>query len=155
MPRVSDLLYRFRPSGAPGSAASAGVPADRAHDLALELEPLFARLAQTERECRDVLEEGRRAAEHVRARDAAAVQRLLATAAPTAAAERARAFAVAQGAGAAEIAATEASANHQIRLVRRRYEGILPSLLEEVAAGVLALVGGLDKDAPADPEPPP
>ena len=153
MPRVSDLLYRFRPSGAPGSAAPAGVPADRAHDLALELEPLFASLAQTERECRDVLEEGRRAAEHVRARDAAAVQRMLATAAPAAASERARAFAVAQGAGTAEIAATEATADHQIRLVRRRYEDILPSLLEEVAAAVVALMGGADEEGSSDPEP--
>ena len=46
VPRVSDLLYRFRPSGAPGAATQAGVPADRARDLAEELEPVFASVAQ-------------------------------------------------------------------------------------------------------------
>jgi hypothetical protein len=42
MPRVRDLLYRFRPEGAPGAAAAAGVPADRAAELTAELEPLIA-----------------------------------------------------------------------------------------------------------------
>lgn len=42
MPRVRDLLYRFRPARAPGAAASAGVPVDRTAELTAELEPLIA-----------------------------------------------------------------------------------------------------------------
>ena len=60
MPRVRDVLYRFRPAGAPGAASSAGVPVDRSADLAAELEPVFALLADTEQEvCRlyDVIQE--------------------------------------------------------------------------------------------------
>jgi len=51
MPRVRDLLYRFRPSGAPGGASATGVPIDRAATVAAELEPLFGQLAEVERRC--------------------------------------------------------------------------------------------------------
>jgi hypothetical protein len=54
MPRVRDFLYRFRPAGAPGAAAEAGVPIDRTAELTAELEPLFASLARTERECANI-----------------------------------------------------------------------------------------------------
>ena len=69
MPRVRDLLYRFRPSGAPGAATAAGVPVDRTAKLAAELDPVFARLADTEEECAAILAEGRRRAEDIRRRD--------------------------------------------------------------------------------------
>ena len=48
MPRARDFLARFRPVGTPGPAASAGVPADRIVEATVELEPLFAMLADTE-----------------------------------------------------------------------------------------------------------
>lgn len=48
MPHISDLLHRFRPIGAPGSASRAGVPADRVAELAAELEPVLEILAATE-----------------------------------------------------------------------------------------------------------
>lgn len=51
MPSISDLLNRFRPVGAPGSASRAGIPADRAAELAAELEPVLAILATTEEQC--------------------------------------------------------------------------------------------------------
>lgn len=142
MPRVSDLLYRFRPSGAPGSAAAAGVPADRAHDLAAELDPVFASLVQTERQCHEVVEEGRRAAALIRARDTAAVESILATAAPKAAGERSRARTAAYEAGAASIAAAEAAADDQTPLLRGRLEQLLPQLLEQVSLAVAGLVEG-------------
>ncbi len=66
MPRVRDLLYRFRPAGTPGAAGQAGVPADRAAETAAELEPLFARLADTEQECREILAQARRDAAQIR-----------------------------------------------------------------------------------------
>jgi hypothetical protein len=51
MPRVRELLDRFRPAGAPGSASAAGVPADRRAGVEAELEPVFAALAGVEAEC--------------------------------------------------------------------------------------------------------
>ena len=51
MVRVREVLHSFRPAGAPGAAGAVGVPADRGADLAAELEPEFAQLASTEREC--------------------------------------------------------------------------------------------------------
>jgi hypothetical protein len=52
MPRVGDLLDRFRPAGTPGPAAAAGVPADRRAAAAEEeLAPVFTALADVEREC--------------------------------------------------------------------------------------------------------
>lgn len=57
MSRVRDLLYRFRPAGAPGAASAAAVPMDRRSSLEAELSPLFAWLAVTERECDAVREE--------------------------------------------------------------------------------------------------
>ncbi|MGZ4571866.1 MAG: hypothetical protein ACXVXU_13425 [Blastococcus sp.] len=45
MPSARDLLQRFRPVGAPGAAAPAGVPADHAAELGRELRPVFDELA--------------------------------------------------------------------------------------------------------------
>lgn len=47
MPVAADLLQRFRPAGAPGSATVAGVPEDLADRRAAELDPVFAALAAT------------------------------------------------------------------------------------------------------------
>lgn len=51
MPQIRDLLERFRPAGAPGAAARAGVPADRSHELADELAPVLTLLDRTDAEC--------------------------------------------------------------------------------------------------------
>ena len=69
MARVRDVLYRFRPAGAPGAASAAGVPVDRAADLAAELEPLLAQLATTERTVAGIREQAIRDAAEIRARD--------------------------------------------------------------------------------------
>ncbi|HET8769051.1 MAG TPA: hypothetical protein VFM86_17125, partial [Pedococcus sp.] len=71
MPRVRDLLLRFRPTGTPGPAGPAGVPVDRSAELAAELAPVLAALAATEAECTALVEEGRRAAGAKRAAAAA------------------------------------------------------------------------------------
>jgi hypothetical protein len=95
LPHISDLLNRFRPIGAPGSASRTGVPADRAAELAAELEPVLTLLAATEEECAAmVAEAARRAvlvsgeahrqangiAAEARDRAAAATDRVIATA---------------------------------------------------------------------------
>lgn len=75
MPQARDFLDRFRPAGAPGAASRAGVPADRAAELASELAPVLALLAGTDAECHRIVTVARRDAEQVgeRAREQAAV----------------------------------------------------------------------------------
>ena len=60
MPGVRDLLYRFRPAGAPGPPSAAAVPADRVADRVAELAPVFALLAETETRCAVLREEAAR-----------------------------------------------------------------------------------------------
>ncbi len=67
MPRLSDFLSRFRPIGAPGSAARAGVPADRAVELRAELDPVFTLLAATNERCATDTANGRKLADQVTA----------------------------------------------------------------------------------------
>jgi vacuolar-type H+-ATPase subunit H len=55
MPRVPDLLRRFRPAGTPGAAGVAGVPLDRVATDAAELAPLFAQLVTAEAECNNIV----------------------------------------------------------------------------------------------------
>jgi vacuolar-type H+-ATPase subunit H len=74
LPQARDFLDRFRPAGAPGAASRAGVPADRAAELASELEPVLALLAGTDAECRRIIATAQREAEQIgeRAREQAA-----------------------------------------------------------------------------------
>jgi hypothetical protein len=66
MMRARDLLERFRPSGAPGAAAPAGVPSERAAILREELLPVLELLGPTETQCDAVLRESRVRAERLR-----------------------------------------------------------------------------------------
>src|SRR5689334_2559427 len=54
MPRLRDLLDRFRPAGAPGAASAAGVPVDRREGVVAELEPVFAALAGVDAACAEL-----------------------------------------------------------------------------------------------------
>ena len=105
MPRVRDVLQRFRPSGAPGAATAAGVPVDRAGELAAELEPVLALLAETERECADLLDRARREEAAIRARDAERARSIVAAGRARVEAERAAAAARSRGRGGTESAA--------------------------------------------------
>ena len=80
MARVRDILFRFRPAGARVPAAEAGVPVDRAADLAAELEPLFAQLADAEAECAAFVERAQTTAAGRRERDAQAADSIVADA---------------------------------------------------------------------------
>lgn len=153
MPRVRDLLYRFRPAAAPGSATSAGVPVDVGAESAAELAPLFARLTECEARCaRIVLRAEGDAAEILRtARDRAAA--IVATATARADAERATAAAEAlraDGAGAAETVGRAEAADLRIRARAR-----IPAQVALVVDGVALLLAGAPPTAePAvDPHP--
>ncbi|MGH8867626.1 MAG: hypothetical protein ACRDYU_06490, partial [Actinomycetes bacterium] len=78
MPRSGDFLERFRPAGAPGAAAAAGVPADRVAELSAELEPVLARLAGTQREAERIRAAARRDAEQRRDHATASARALVA-----------------------------------------------------------------------------
>lgn len=66
MPRMRDILQRFRPTSAPGAASTGGVPADRAADMAAELRPVLAMLAATQATCRTLTEDARLDAVRIR-----------------------------------------------------------------------------------------
>ena len=140
MPRVRDLLYRFRPAGGPGSATAAGVPADRARDLAEELEPVFTALAPTLAHCREVVEQGRRDADRVRTRDALAVERLLADSSARAATARAQARAQELAEADSRGAVVEADAGAHASRLGVRLGELLPTYREQVVASVEALL---------------
>jgi len=65
LPQLGNFLDRFRPAGAPGAASQAGVPVDRAAELAAELGPVLARLAGTDAECARIVAEAERSASQI------------------------------------------------------------------------------------------
>ena len=140
MPRVRDLLYRFRPAGAPGAASATGVPADRSADLAAELAPLFARLADTERECAQILERAHRDVTAIRAGDAERARSTVASAAERATAERADAAARACERGAGKAADVRAAAEREAAALEMRTAERIPPMVADVVASVSGFI---------------
>jgi hypothetical protein len=68
VPRARDLLARFRPVGAPGAAAPAGVPADRGSERDRELQAVFDELADTEEQAAAIRAAADREAAEIAAR---------------------------------------------------------------------------------------
>jgi hypothetical protein len=66
MPRMRDILQRFRPTSAPGAASTGGVPADRTADMAAELRPVLAMLEATQATCRTIASDADLEAERIR-----------------------------------------------------------------------------------------
>jgi F0F1-type ATP synthase membrane subunit b/b' len=60
MPQLRDFLDRFRPAGAPGAAARARGPVDRARELAAEVVPVLTLLDDTRAECEQIVARARR-----------------------------------------------------------------------------------------------
>ncbi|HUJ07967.1 MAG TPA: hypothetical protein VLX31_17815 [Streptosporangiaceae bacterium] len=78
MPQLSDFLNRFRPVGAPGAAGRAGVPADRAAELAAELRPVLELLDSTQEQCVQVVAQARQEAGRIIARARREAERIAA-----------------------------------------------------------------------------
>jgi hypothetical protein len=140
MPRVRDLLYRFRPSGAPGAATAAGVPADRALEQAVELEPVFGSLSQTQHDCAEIVRWALREAEAIRAREADTARVVLATARSLEAAERADAAARVVGLGRARLGSTTADSEREVAAVRQHAAEAMPRYVEQVVASVRSIL---------------
>jgi hypothetical protein len=141
VPRVRDLLYRFRPAGAPGAASPAGVPANRDAERATELEPLFAQLAETERECAQIREQGRRDAERIRARAVEQAGSIVAAAAAGTEAARAAANAQMQRKAETESAALLVTAHDQAAAVCEHAGERIPKYVELAVESVRTLLG--------------
>ncbi len=138
MPRPRDFLARFRPVGTPGSAAAAGVPADRVAELGAELAPVLDGLevaqaqAAAVRSAADADASRRRRDGEVRAAALVVASRERAVADRVAATTRARAEADEAVAAALDAAQAEAAA------IADRVAQRLPGLLEQVRAAVRA-----------------
>jgi hypothetical protein len=154
VPRVRDLLYRFRPSGAPGAATAAGVPVDHAARLAAELDTVFARLADTEQECAALLAEGRRRSEEIRRRDEERVRSLVAGAEVRAESERAAAATATRDAGRADTTAVREAADRGAADLATRARAGFPEYLAGVEQTVNAMLAAGARPEGREEEPP-
>ena len=136
MPRARDLLARFRPVGAPGPAAPAGVPVDRVAELDRELQPVFDVLAATEDEA---LRIRATAAAEARRRAAAAAeqaQAIVDAARRDAEVRRAEAAAAVLHQGELEAAASRSAAEREAAELTARAQHRLPDLVAQVVDAV-------------------
>jgi len=140
MVRVRDVLHSFRPAGAPGAAGAAGVPADRGADLAAELEPVFAQLASTERECAGIAARAGQAAAKVRAREAERARGTIAAARARMDAERAAAVAQMRPNALEKSTSAAAAAEREAAAIRRYAGEHMGSYVDLVVASVGGLI---------------
>ncbi|MFC0530514.1 hypothetical protein [Phytohabitans kaempferiae] len=138
MPAIRDLLERFRPAVAPGAAT-----AERREAVAAELEPVFAALARTERECDELRDTATSEAEQRHADSAERVRAVLRAARADAPAERARAAARGWAAGTADLDHVVAAGRSAARDERDRGEEQLPGQVAAVVAAVHADLASL------------
>jgi vacuolar-type H+-ATPase subunit H len=146
MVRARDILYRFRPAGAPGAAGAAGVPVDRTADLEAELAPVLALLADTEAACDALIEEARQRAATLRARDLESARAVVEAATGEAAAARAAAATSATQAAEVELRTIRDAAAREAEELRRRASERVPGC----ASRVVELVRGVGDSTPAE-----
>ncbi len=142
MARSRDLLQRFRPAGAPGTAASAGVPADRVAELSAELEPVLALLDVASEEAGRIRAEGSREAARLRAEAGERARTLVATATREAEADRIAAAARVNERAAAEADETVAAARAEAAALRLRADERLQEYADRVLGAVRSTVLG-------------
>jgi vacuolar-type H+-ATPase subunit H len=147
--QTHDFLDRFRPAGAPGAAARAGVPADRARELAVEVEPVLALLDGTHAECERIIEAARQEADQITATAHAETMRIGQEADRLARIARDEAAGEVLARARAEASEAEAGAGQQAVQIRRLAKRRLPGLVN-IAVGLVR--AGLDEhpgpDAP-------
>jgi len=158
MARARDFLERFRPSGTPGAAARPGVPADRQAERSAELEPLLARLAETEAEVAQIRTAAQQGADLRRRKGQDRARATLAAGRQQFVADRAEMVAHVRRQGAAETVAVLAAAQTEADAVRTRVRQRLPALVQRVVAAVgedlAAVIAAHQAERPAIQEPP-
>lgn len=142
MPRSRDLLQRFRPAGSPGAAATTGVPADRVSEIAAELEPVLALLADVEGETRRIKADARQEAERRRDEARQRARDRVATARREAEAERADAAARVTRRAENEAAATLSAGEREVEVIRIRVAERLPGYVHRVLLDVRRTLTG-------------
>ena len=138
MARAREFLERFRPSGTPGAAARPGVPADRLAERSAELEPVFARLAETEADAATIRAAARREADQRRLQGQERAQAVLATGRHQVAADRAELAAQVRHQASVETAAIISAAHDEADAVRTRAGQRLPAMVDRVVSDVRA-----------------
>lgn len=128
MPQIRDFLQRFRPAGAPGAAARAGVPADRFRELTDELAPVLAMLDDTSAECDRILSRARDEARRITAAARARTVAIAADADQRAGAARDEETARALAAERAQAARAMAEARQQAAATSELAERRIPVL---------------------------
>jgi F0F1-type ATP synthase membrane subunit b/b' len=134
MPAARDFLERFRPAGAPGAAAGAGVPADRAGELATELEPVLALLDDTEARANSLRERTCQEAADRRERAAARAAAIVQDAERRSSSVRAEIVARATRHADADLAQALAEADRAADRLRVTSEGRMPEYVARVLA---------------------
>ena len=146
MPGLRDLLSRFRAAGAPGAPGAAGTPVDRRAGVAVELEPVFAALAETDAECERLrlgsAADGQRCIEGAGKRAAV----IVAQAQGAVQAERAAAMSRMRRRAETDLAVIEQRSRVAAEEIVRRAEQQLPGLVDEVVARVRRDVEALGHD---------
>lgn len=146
MSPVRDILQRFRPAGTPGKAAAAGIPADRARDVAAELLPVFASLAATQAESASIVSQAERDSQRIRADARARADHLVADARERVRAVRADAAAAVLAQAAADADAALGSAEREAQAIRARAAQRMPAYVSRAVQAVR----GLTEDAADD-----
>jgi vacuolar-type H+-ATPase subunit H len=141
MPHVRDVLYRFRPAGAPGAASATGVPKDRRSDAAAELEPLFTAIEPTERSVEAIARRATDEAARIRAEGETRAAEILTAAAARASSEQAAAVAQAQQHSEAEAQALMESARAEAAALLDRAHARMPECVAQVVDAVSTLLG--------------
>lgn len=136
MPQIRDILARFRPAGAPGAAARAGVPADRFRELADELSPVLALLDGTDAECGRIITQARDQALRITAAARAQATTIAADAGQRASAAREEAARQALTTARARAARAVADAEQQAAATNELAERRIP-VLTDCAVGLI------------------
>jgi dihydroxyacetone kinase len=132
-----DLLDRFRPVGAPGAAAPAGVPADRVAELSRELQPVFDELVEVQRQCAELRTAVAAEVMVRRVAGAARARAIVAAARLDAEAQRADEAARERRETEQESAATIAAAEREAAEIHRRAEERMDGHVAHVVSAVL------------------
>ena len=144
MTQMRDFLDRFRPAGAPGGAARAGVPADRVRELAEEVEPVLALLDDVHAECEQILREARQEAARIADEAHAEVARIGRDAQRRTRAARDEAASGVLAQVRAEAQQAAAGADQQALSVRRLAKRRMPQLVATAVGMVRAGAGSQD-----------
>lgn len=136
MPPLRDFLSRFRPAGAPGAAARAGVPVDRERELEAEVIPVLTLLDGTRDDCTAIIGQARRDADGITASARAEAAAIRADGDQRASAARNEAARRLADAAAADAAAMVAAAQRQQarigELARARMPAMVTLGVEEI-----------------------